>query len=811
MRLLRDVLRVCGLAALLTSPLMAQVDYTRAERLLNWHTTRLVTGDQVTPGWLKDGDRFWYRNKTATGAEFVLVDPVRNTRGLLFDHGRLARALTLAADTAFDSNALPFTTFRFADDGADESRIEFTAVRKRFVCDITRYACTVGDTLPTQGPFVKSPDKRLEAFIHQRNVWVRNAVTRGDSVQLTTDGVEFNGYGLTEPRPSQLQRPGPDTRTPNLRWSPDSRRLAVYRQDERGVAHMHYISYTPQRPRHFSQPYALPGDTAVPYPRVHLIDVAAKTNVVAQLPVRPNLLSIGGSVRDSAWTDASDAVYLSWLMRGSKAAYLAEVDAATGAARIIARDSGKTYVEIANPQDPASFYVTRDRAHAFWWSERDGWGHLYRFDGKGVAAMAAVTGSTTRMTPEPAAQLTSGDWQVGQISHVDEVAQQIYFTGRGRDGFLYYPKLYRINFDGSGLTLLTPEDGHHVITFSPSGKFFVDQYSRIESAPVTVLRAAPSGRIVRTLELADVAALVEAGWTPPQVVSVKARDGLTDIYGVLYLPPDLDATKRYPIISHIYPGPQVGSVGSWSFKNGGEPHALAQLGFIVLQLDHLGTPLRSKAFHDNYYGFFGDNGLPDHIAAIKQLAARHAWVDLDRVGIFGHSGGGFASTDAILRYPEFFHVAVSGAGNHDNRSYNIYWAEKYQGLMQRDSARRTDNFANSANQLMAKNLAGKLLLMHGDMDDNVHPAMTVQVIDELIKANKSFDLVWAPNRNHGLNEPYFIRRRWDYFVEHLLGATPPANFEMRQPAERGARPTAAPTWEDVDDGFPYWKPYRVWW
>ncbi len=803
--------RALGLAALVSAPLSAQVDYTRAERLLNWHTTRLVTGDQVTPGWLKDGDRFWYRNKTAVGAEFVLVDPVRNLRGQLFDHGRLARAMTVAADTAFDGNALPFTTFRFADDGEDESRIEFTAVRRRFLCDITRYTCSTGDTLPTQTPFVRSPDKQHEAFIHERNVWVRNARTGGDSVPLTTDGVEFNGYGLTERRPSQLQRPGPDTRTPNIRWSPDSRRLAVHRLDERGVAHMHYISYTPQRPRHFSQPYALPGDTAVPFPRVHLIDVATKGNVVAELPVRPNLLSIGGSVRDSAWTDGSDAVYLSWLMRGSKATYLAEVDAATGTTRVIARDSGKTYVEIANPQDPASFYVTRDRAHAFWWSERDGWGHLYRFDGRGVAAMAAVEGSATRMTPEPAAQLTSGDWQVGQISHVDETARQIYFTGRGRDGFLYYPKLYRINFDGTGLTLLTPEDGHHVITFSPSGKYFVDQYSRIEAPPVSVLRAAPSGRIVRALETADITQLAEVGWTPGQVVSVKARDGVTDLYGVLYLPPNIDSTRRYPIISHIYPGPQVGSVGSWSFKNGGEPHALAQLGFIVLQLDHLGTPLRSKAFHDNYYGFFGDNGLPDHMAAIKQLAVRLPFVDLERVGIFGHSGGGFASTDAILRFPEFFHVAVSGAGNHDNRSYNIYWAEKYQGLMQRDSLRRSDNFANSANQLMARNLTGRLLLMHGDMDDNVHPAMTVQVIDELIKANKSFDLVWAPNRNHGLNEPYFIRRRWDYFVEHLLGATPPVNFEMRQPAERGARPTATPAWDDVDDGFPHWKPFRVWW
>jgi dipeptidyl aminopeptidase/acylaminoacyl peptidase len=349
--------------------------------------------------------------------------------------------------------------------------------------------------------------------------------------------------------------------------------------------------------------------------------------------------------------------------------------------------------------------------------------------------------------------------------------------------------LYRVGFDGSGLTLLTPEDANHEVDFSPSGKYFVDSYSRIEKPPVTVLRAVPDGRVIRKLEDADISRLQAVGWRPPQVFSVKARDGLTDIYGVMYLPPKIDSTKKYPLIENIYPGPQVGSVGSWSFKNGGEPFSLAELGFVVIQLDHLGTPLRSKSFHDNYYGNFGDNGLPDHVGAVKQLAARYKFIDLDRVGIFGHSGGGFASTDAILRYPDFYKVAVSGSGNHDNRSYNIYWAEKYQGLMNRDTLRKTDNFEGSANKTLAKNLKGHLLLMHGDMDDNVHPANTIQLVDELIKANKTFDLIIAPNRNHGLDEPYIIRRRWDYFVQYLLGETPPVNYEIVRPVQPGQAPT----------------------
>ncbi len=795
--------------AVIAAPIGAQqVNYARAEQLLNWNTDRLVSGDQVNPQWLKDGNKFWYRNKTSNGAEFVLVDPVTTSKTLLFDHVKLAQAMTSASDTAFDGNKLPFQTFKFAKDGDNEGEIEFNAVRKRFSCNIQTYKCIVSDTLPSDVPFVKSPNKKLEAFISKSNLWVRNADTKKDSVQLTTDGEDFNAYGVTMPRPSQLQRPQPVP--PQLRWSPDSKKIAVMQMDERKVEHMHYISYTPQRPKHYSQPYALPGDSIVPYPYIHIIDVGSKSNIVAKVAPRPGQLSIGGSVRDSAWAPNSSVLKVSYYTRGSKSAYLGMVDAITGDVRIVARDTGKTFVEISNPQDPGSFYVTKDLKDAFWWSERDGWGHLYRFDGAGVSSIVTSgRDGGVSIAPAPKGQLTSGAWQIGQISYVDETTKQVYFTGRGRDGFLYYAKLYKTNYDGTGLTLVTPEDANHTISFSPSGKYIVDTYSRIETPPVTVLRSAATGAVIKKLEEADITRLKAIGWRPAQVFTTKARDGVTDLYGVMYLPPNVDSTKRYPIITHIYPGPQVGSVGSWSFKNGGEDHSLAELGFVVIQFDHLGTPLRSKVFHDNYYGNFGDNGLLDHITAIKQLGARYKYIDTDKVGIFGHSGGGFASTDAMLRYPEFFKVAVSGAGNHDNRSYNIYWAEKYQGLMKKDTVRKTDNFETSANKTMAKNLQGHLMVMHGDMDDNVHPANTVQLIDELEKANKTFDLVWAPNRNHGLNEPYFIRRRWDYFVTWLMGATPPENYLIVQPVDGRGGAADAPDNDADPDGWPYWKPFRI--
>ncbi len=760
-----------GQAPARPGPTVTSVDYSRAEQLLPWNTSRMTFGDEVAPQFFKDGSRFWYRNKTRTGAEYVVINPVTNTRSLLFDNAKLAAVMSMAADSTYDPDKLPFRAFRFGNDGDDEKTIEFRTGRRQFSCDIIKYSCTAKDTTYNESPFVLSPDKKLEAFVVGHDLHVRSRGGK-DTVRLTTDGEEYFSYGVVAIRPQQALRPSPLGRRPNLRWSPDSKKLVVARQDERRVGLMPYVSYTSQRPKAFSQPYALPGDSTVPTPNFYVIDVAAKKSTKIDLPVRFNIAGISGSTRDSTWAPTSDKLYVSGLSRASKATYLVEVDATTGKGLLIAKDTGKTYVEISSPRDPESWEVLKS-GETIWWSERDGFGHLWLLNHDGSVKN----------------QITSGPWQIGVVLYVDETTRTLWFTGRGReaDQLVYNTHLYKIGLDGSGLTKLTTEAANHELTMSPSGKHVVDKYSTIGTAPISVLREAATGRVIRTLEKADISQLVAQGFKPAIPFTTKARDGLTDIHGVMYLPQMLDSTKHYPIISHIYPGPQVGSVGAWTFKGGSEPQAIAELGFIVVQIDHLGTPGRSKAFHDNYYGNFTDNGLPDHIAAIKQLGARHRFIDLDRVGIFGHSGGGFASTDAILRFPEFFKVAVSGAGNHDNRSYNIYWSEKYQGLLKRDTARRgEDNFTASANKSYVANLRGKLMLMHGDMDDNVHPAMTVQLVDELIKANKSFDLIMAPDRAHGLNEPYFIRRRWDYFVQHLLGTTPPDNYKMTPAGGQGA-------------------------
>jgi len=369
-----------------------------------------------------------------------------------------------------------------------------------------------------------------------------------------------------------------------------------------------------------------------------------------------------------------------------------------------------------------------------------------------------------------------------QVLHVDRKERKIIFTGAGREqGDPYFQYLYRVDMDGSDLDLLTPNNSNHTISFSPSGAYFVDSYSTPVDPPVTEVHNT-DGRILLALEKADISRLIEeVNWIPPVPFTVKARDGVTDLYGLMFKPTHFDPAKKYPIINYIYPGPQTGSVRGRSFSaSRADKQALAELGFIVVSIDAMGTPMRSKSFHAVYYGNMGDNGLPDQISGMKQLAERYPWIDIDRAGIYGHSGGGFASTDAILRYPDFFKVAVSGAGNHDNRCYEDDWGEKWQGLLETYPDGIT-NYDNQANQLLAKNLKGKLLLAHGTMDSNVPMYNTLLVVNELIAANKDFDLILFPNRGHGFgNESYMTRRRWDYFVRHLLGAEPPKEYKFQK-------------------------------
>jgi dipeptidyl aminopeptidase/acylaminoacyl peptidase len=458
-------------------------------------------------------------------------------------------------------------------------------------------------------------------------------------------------------------------------------------------------------------------------------------------------------------------------------------DPNSGDVRSVLVESVDTYFESGNRM--VNWHVLKDTDEVIWFSERNNWGHLYLFDLK--------TGTLKN-------QITDGEWAVQQVHYIDREPRTIYFIGSNKEeGDPYYQYLYKINFDGTALQLLTPEPANHVLTWSPSKKFILDSYSTPTTPPVTIIRNL-NGEVIMRLEEADITALENNGWVAPIPFTVKARDNSTDLFGLMYKPSDFSASKKYPILNYLYPGPQSGSVGSRSFMpSRGDKQALAELGFIVVEVDAMGTPGRSKSFHDAYYGNMGDNGLPDQIAAIKQLAEQNSWMDIDRVGIWGHSGGGFASTAGILRYPDFYKVAVSGAGNHDNRNYEDDWGEKWHGLLVRSSsevmeagqgeslnrevqkAPEETNYDRQANQLLASNLKGKLLIAHGMMDGNVPPTNTLLVVDALIAADKDFDMLVLPNAGHGFgNSRYFMKRRWDYFVRHLKDAEPPAGFIFKE-------------------------------
>jgi dipeptidyl aminopeptidase/acylaminoacyl peptidase len=387
-------------------------------------------------------------------------------------------------------------------------------------------------------------------------------------------------------------------------------------------------------------------------------------------------------------------------------------------------------------------------------------------------------------------QITSGEGSVAQITRVDEKSRTIWFTALGREKGQdpYFRHAYRIGMDGKNYVSLSPDDGDHDVQLSPSSRFFVDTYSKPDVPPVVALRDG-DGKLVMPLEKADISKLLATGWKPPMRITMKADDGKTDIYGLLFRPTTFDPSKKYPIVNNAYPGPQSGSTGARTFSAArGDRQALAELGFVVVTIDGRGTPNRSKSFHDAYYGAMGrDNTLPDQVAGMKDLARKYPWIDLDRAGMWGHSGGGFIAADAMFRYPDFFKVGISESGNHDQRNYEDDWGERYQGLLVKN-ADGTDTYEAEANQSVAKNLKGKLLLAHGMMDNNVPPSNTLLVVEALIKANKDFDLLVFPNQPHGYGDqsPYMMRRRWDYFVKWLLGAEPPKEYLM-QPAPAGGR------------------------
>lgn len=741
-------------------------DYERAESYLPWHVSKRLFGcEPVQPRWTGDGDRFWYSVRSRDGKRFVLVDPETGGRREAFDHGRLATALAAAAGESVDAGELPLGDLTFTGGG---EAVEFEAFGRRWRCELATYQCTQAD-LDGENE-LWSPARDRAAFVRDHDLWLRSAET-GAETRLTHDGEPGWDYATALPSPLppagiKAGRPWPKP-GPAVLWSPDGKRLLTHRIDSRTAGRYTLVQSVPTdgtiRPKSFSYVYPLPGEENVAYAEMLVFDAETGRRVEVGVPPLERLYygtplptdAEAGTGRAMWWSEDSSRCYVLRTERGFRKLVLYAVDAETGATRVVVEEEDETPVDPSiTVGAPPCVRALGDGAEVLWYSQRDGWGHLYLHDGE---------------TGAPVRQLTAGEWAVADVLHVDESRRLVYVLGVGREPGRdpYERLLYQVSLDGGEPVLLTPEAGSHTVSFAPSGRYYVTTRARMDTPPVSELRST-EGETVIELETADLSELLGSGWSFPERFLAKARDGVTDIAGVLIRPSTFDPTRRYPVVDAIYGGPQMNRAPV-SFAEIGESfwqaQAIAELGFVVVMIDGLGMPYRSKAYRDVAYRNLADAGLPDHIAALRELAETRPWLDLDRVGIYGHSAGGYASCRAMFAHPEFYRVGVSSAGNHDHRLDKAWWIERYMGLPV------GEHYAEQANPAHAANLRGKLLLAHGEMDENVHVASTLAVVNALIEANQDFDLLILPNRPHGFgDDPYFVRRRWDYFVRHLAGA-----------------------------------------
>jgi dipeptidyl aminopeptidase/acylaminoacyl peptidase len=817
-----------------------QADYARSTNL-NQRFADLVFKGRVSPHWLADTNRFWYRNDLAGGQrEFILVNVESGVRAPAFDHGRLAGALAKAAGGSFDAAKLPVDDLDFSPDG---QQLTFRAAGKSWQCDLSNYVLTSNATAATNRaglrPLDRSPrastrtgeetaitfvnrtagavevfwlntdgerqryvtlaaggqheqhtfdghvwlatdpatgrtlavfeateaaaeavidgtprggtgearparrrprdgsppaDRRYEAFIREHNVWLRDQQTR-DEVQLSQDG--------------RLE----DAFEGRFAWSPDGKRLAAIRTVPAQEHKVYLVESSPKdqlQPKLKTLDYLKPGDR-IALSRPALFDLDARR----EIPIGTNLFPHPWSISELRWRpDSSEFTFL-YNQRGHQVLRVIAVDASTGAARAVVDEVCKTFFDYTAKHYQQELDATSE---LIWMSERDGWNHLYLYDVKGGQVKN---------------QITKGEWVVRGVERVDAAKRQIWFRAGGiRPGHdPYYLHYARVNFDGTGLVVLTEGEGTHKLEYSPDGRCFLDNWSRVDQAPVTELRRTEDGKLVCELERADATELLKAGWRAPERFTAKGRDGQTGIYGVIWRPTNFDPARKYPVIENIYAGPQSAFTPK-AFRPAGGQQAMAELGFIVVQLDGMGTSQRSKAFHDVCWKNLADAGFPDRVLWIKAAAAQHPEMDLSRIGIYGGSAGGQNALRGMLDYPDFYKVGVADCGCHDNRMDKIWWNEQWLGWP------LDEGYARSSNVPDAHKLQGKLLLVVGELDNNVDPASTMQVANALQKADKDFDLLIVTGTGHGAAEtPYGSRRRADFFVRNLLGVEP------RRPAQ----------------------------
>lgn len=737
-----------GIALLTGGMALAQgtvEDYNRAYELREKYNSKHVFYSNVNPQWIDGTNLFWYVRNTPEGNEYVKVDAGKQKRTALFDQQKLSAALESSTGKDIDPMQLPIQRCHVTP-GADTLRFVYEG--KRWCFDIRRNRLTDEGQLPAPGRQrhwmevddekggapVTSPDGKYVAFIKNDNICVREVAT-GKETQLSQDGTPGNYYS------SYIQ------------WSPDSKLVAAFRIRPAQKRYVYYVESSPAdqlQPKLHKQEYAKPGDElAFKVPCIYGVENGKR------LIPSTDLFSHQYEIYALQWNSDSKGITFEYNERGHKVYRVLEVSAEDGSVRPLIEEKEEKYVNY-----PRIFrHFLADGKRIIWSSERDNYNHLYMYN---------------RATARPTHQITRGEWYVREVQYVDEENQQIYFSANGmnKDEDPYLIHYYRIGFDGKGLTALTPEEGMHKAWYSSDYKYLVDVYSKVDQAPVAVVRSAADGKIVMPLEKADIAQLTANGWKAPEVFTAKGRDGKTDMWGIIYRPSNFDPAKKYPVIEYIYSGPGDQYVPKTFSSYNWWMTSLAELGFIVVQVDGMTTSFRSKEFEEVCYKNLKDAGLPDHIAWIKAAAQKYPYMDIDRVGIFGCSAGGQESTTAVLLHPEFYKAAYSACGCHDNRMDKIWWNELWMGYPVDDSYKECSNVEN------AHLLQRPLMLVVGEMDDNVDPASTMQVVNALIKANKDFELVVIPGAHHTMGEDFGEHKRYDFFVRNLMGVNPPAWSEV---------------------------------
>lgn len=740
--------------------MMAQqkANFKAAEKFSSDNVNKMLKSTRVNPRWFKDSDKFWYTYTTTEGKRFYIVDPSKKSRTLMFNNKDFASQLSELTRKPWNHNDLDLKALKLEDDNKTLT----------FMVDSIDYHFDINSKLLTKGDSTEKADKRLRwasyapdssyiAFARQHNLYLMEVGDEDSTeIQLTEDGERWFSYQASSGDTTSDKR-----LRANVRWFKDSKKLYVSRNDSRKVKELFVINeLSNPRPELEVYKYAMPGDQEVPQSVLEIFDIESRNKLPIDIAKFKDQ-----TIRAYLPGETSDKMFMTRMNRTSDTLDVCVINTTSGEVKELFQDVNHPYFNWSYQQ----LAILEEGKELIWWSERNGWGQLYLYDGNTGALKNKIT--------------NSGYFITGNIAQIDTAGRKVYFEAFGREQGIdpYYSLIYKANFDGSGFKQLSVENGNHRVNMSESAKYYVDNYSAVDVVPTSVLKD-NNGNVILNLETADMTLLNQAGWKMPERFTVKADDGITDLYGVMYKPFDFDSTRKYPVISYVYPGPQVESFTNDFTVTGRYNTALAQLGFIVVSMGHRGgSPMRSKYYHTYGYDNLRDYALADDKRSLEQLAERHSFIDLDHIGIFGHSGGGFMSTAALLSYPDFYDAAASSAGNHDNNIYNKWWSETHNGVKRKDKTKK-DKDGNEVttttwdakiktNPSLAKNLKGHILITHGTIDNNVHPGNSMRLVSELMKAGKRFDYVPIPGSRHGYGNKrgYYEKLMWYFFAEHLMG------------------------------------------